>query len=211
MIAEIIEWLVLVVNSLGYWGIFVGMTIESSIIPFPAELILPPAGVLIARGDMSFLAVLFLATAGSVAGALINYYIAYHFGRKTVNKMLLKYGKVLFIKEENLLKSEAYFIKHGSFATLIGRLIPGVRSFISLPAGFYKMKLSKFILHTAIGAGIWSALLIYLGIIYGENKQIIAPVLNSVIMWVLGGIILIVIGYVLIHKRNETKSKENSS
>ena len=201
MIAEIIEWLISAVNSLGYLGIFIGMTIESSVIPFPAELILPPAGVLVARGQMSFLIVLLLAVAGSIAGALINYYIAYHLGRKAVNKLLLKYGKILFIKESELLKSESYFQKHGEITTFVGRLIPGIRSFVSLPAGFYKMNLSKFCLFTGIGAGAWSAMLIYLGILYGENQETLKPLINQLTAWILLAIAVIIIVYYLIVKK----------
>ncbi len=203
---DLINFLVDLVSSLGYFGIFIGMTIESTVIPFPTELILPPAGVLVARGEMSFIIVLVMAVAGSIAGALINYYMAFYLGRKTVNKLLLKYGKIFFVKEEELLKSENFFKKHGEATTFFGRLIPGIRSFVSLPAGFYKMNVLRFCVFTGLGAGIWGALLIYLGVLYGDNQSSIDSMISS-LTWIILIFLVIAIGtYIYIHKR---KSNSN--
>lgn len=198
---DIINFFVELVSGLGYMGIFLGMAIESTVIPFPTELILPPAGILVARGEMSFFIVLVMAIAGSIVGALINYYMAFYLGRKAVNKLLLKYGKIFFIKEQELLRSEESFKKHGEATTFFGRLIPGIRSFVSLPAGFYKMNLLRFCVFTGLGAGIWGALLIYLGYLYGENQSSIDSMISS-ITWILLVVITIaIITYVYIHKR----------
>ncbi len=205
MISSIIEWFVSLINSLGYFGIFLGMTIESSFIPFPSEIILPPAGVLIARGEMSFFLVFLSGLLGSLAGAFINYFIALHLGRAAVNKLVFKYGGVFFIDEKTMLKSENYFNNHGEITTFAGRLIPAVRQLISLPAGFAKMSLVKFTLFTALGAGIWSAILIYLGMLYGENQAAIEPLLNSITLWLLLIIAIIIILYIIIRKRKEGK------
>lgn len=207
MISAIIEWFVHLISSWGYFGIFVGMLIESSFIPFPSEIILPPAGVLIARGQMSFFPVFLVAIAGSLAGAFINYFLALHLGRAAVNKLVFKYGKIFFLNEKTIVKSENYFKNHGEITTFAGRLIPAVRQLISLPAGFARMNLVKFTLFTALGAGIWSAVLIYLGVLYGSNQTTIEPLLNAITLWVLIGLAAIVIIYIIIQKRRKnTKS-----
>jgi len=188
ILTTLIESLVNLINSLGYLGIFLGMTLESSFLPFPSELILPPAGILISRGQMSLSVVLFLALLGSLFGALINYFLALHLGRRVVNKLLFRYGKIFLLKKKHITKSENYFDKHGEITTLLGRLVPGIRQIISLPAGFSKMNLFKFCLFTSIGVGIWSTILIFAGYYYGESSELIQ---NNLLTFIL--IILIII------------------
>ncbi len=179
---SLVSLLLTVVGSLGYIGIFLLMTIESTIIPFPAEIILVPAGVLVARGELSFFLVLAMATLGSLAGALINYFFAFHLGRRAINRLLQKYEHVLYIRYSHILKAERFFTNHGEIATFIGRLIPAFRSFVSLPAGFTRMNLTRFCIFTALGAGLWSALLIYLGMLFGNNLELIRLYLNKIVL-----------------------------
>jgi membrane protein DedA with SNARE-associated domain len=158
-----IEDFILLIGKLGYLGIFLGMTIESTFLPLPSEVILIPAGVLVAKGEFSFFLVLIASVLGSVLGALINYSIALFLGRTAVDALVDKYGKFFFLTKKRLAHSEKIFEGYGEISTFIGRLIPGVRHLISIPAGFFKMKLSSFILFTALGSGIWTCVLLAIG------------------------------------------------
>ncbi len=198
-----VEFILNLASSLGYFGIFLLMTIESSFIPFPSEIVLIPAGVLVQRGEMSFSFVFIAAILGSISGALINYFLALHLGRRLVNKLVFKYGKIFFISEKSILKSENYFSKHGEITTFIGRLIPGIRQLVSLPAGFSRMKLGKFIFYTAFGAGIWAVILIYLGMLFGENMALVESNLREITFTVVGLALIIILVYVL--KRRKKK------
>jgi len=176
MIHELAQQLVDLIFAWGYLGIFIMMAIESSFIPFPSEIVLVPAGYLAAKGEMSIWAIMAAALAGSIVGAYINYFLAFTLGRK----FLLKFGKYFFIKEEVLLKMEDYFQKHGHISTFTGRLIPGVRQLISIPAGLAKMNLAEFTVFTLLGAGIWALILIFLGYFIGENQELIKAYLKEI-------------------------------
>lgn len=204
---SIIEFLITTIGSFGYIGIFALMAIESSFIPFPSEVVLIPAGVLIARGEMNFMAALIASTLGSLAGALVNYFLALHLGRKTVNALIKRYGKIFLIDEKKILKSEKFFHEHGNISTFIGRLIPVIRQLISLPAGFYKMSLFWFCILTALGAGIWSAILLYLGYFFGENQEALTSYMMEMkIILIL--LVLIVVGLYVLVKMKKGNSSE---
>lgn len=181
-LSSLIESILAIISDLGYLGIFIGMTIESSFIPLPSELILIPAGALIAQGKMSFIPVFLASVLGSVFGALINYYLAFFLGRKTIDILVKRYGKFLFINEKNLKKTDVYFKEHGEATTFIGRLIPLARHLISLPAGFARMRLDRFVLFTALGVGLWTLVLISIGYFFeGEFNPILKIALAVIV------------------------------
>ena len=158
-----IQWCL---DHLNYWTITLLMAIESSFIPFPSEVVVPPAAYKAAGGNSElnvYLVVLF-ATIGANIGALINYFLAYFVGRPIVYKFAnSRFGHMCLIDEDKVKHAEAYFEKHGALSTFVGRLIPAVRQLISIPAGLAKMKLTTFLLYTTLGAGIWNAILASIG------------------------------------------------
>jgi len=199
---DVFNFLVLIIKDMGYLGIFLGMMIESTIFPLPSELILIPAGALVATGEMTFPLVFLTAVAGTIIGAMINFLFAMFLGRGLVNMLVKKYGRFLFLTEARLRKTDVFFNKHGEITTFIGRLIPVARHIISLPAGFSRMNVFKFIIYTALGAGIWSAFLIYLGYLFWDRLEWINVHLNSIYIPVLILVLIIVIIYILIHKNH---------
>ena len=197
------------------WGfalVFFFMTVESSFIPFPSEVVMIPAGFLAARGELGpfspwvgMLLSIIVGTLGSLLGAYVNYYLALWAGKP----FLEKYGKYFFIKKEALDKSCAVFNKYGAATTFICRLIPGIRQLISIPAGIAKMPLGSFSLFTSLGAGIWSAVLAVVGyalaktagdITYRELVLNGADTASAYGPWILGGAVLVVAVYIVVKK-----------
>ena len=187
MIHEYAQLLVDLIFDWGYLGIFIMMAIESSFIPFPSEIVLIPAGYLASQGEMSVFMIMLSALGGSMIGAFINYFLAFTLGRK----ILVKYGKYFFIKESALLKMESFFEKHGHISTFSGRLIPGIRQLISIPAGLARMNLLEFSLFTALGAGIWALVLTLLGYFIGENQELINTYLTQITIGVVALLVVI--------------------
>ncbi|MEA2018977.1 MAG: DedA family protein [Campylobacterota bacterium] len=197
MLHEMAQYITDMIFDMGYLGIFLLMLIESSFIPFPSEIVLVPAGYLASKGDMDISLILFASLLGSIAGALINYFGALYVGRK----FLLKYGKYILVSPETLNKMETFFEKHGAISTFTGRLIPGIRQLISIPAGLSRMNLKVFIFYTSLGALIWSAILVALGYIIGENQELIKEYLSQIVTITLITIAIITAIYILNHKR----------
>jgi len=202
-LSQITIFFLSIVSQFGYLGIFIGMAIESSFFPFPSEIILIPAGVLVAEGEMNFILVFLAGLFGTLTGAVFNYLLALFLGRTAVDFLVQKYGKFFFISEKKLRKADIYFEKHGEVITFVGRLIPGVRQLISLSAGFARMNFFKFILFTALGAGIWTLILIYIGYFFGNNLELITLNLNIAILFLLISTLIILIIYFLWKKKNK--------
>jgi membrane protein DedA with SNARE-associated domain len=178
VIAEIIAWIVSIVGSLGYPGIFLLMMLESSFVPFPSEVIMIPAGYLASKGEMHILIAVLCGLFGSLVGALINYYLAVWLGRP----LLLQYGKYVMFKDIHLQKMEIFFPRHGHISTFTGRLIPMIRQYISIPAGLARMNIPMFCFYTSLGAGIWVIILTLLGYFIGENEALITEYLRDIIV-----------------------------
>lgn len=194
---EFFKWLVDIIGTMGYPGIMFLMFIESTFIPLPSEIVIPPAGYLISQNQMSWTGVILSGTVGSLLGALFNYAIAVYLGRP----FILKYGKYFGVSQKHLFQGEKFFLKHGNISTFIGRLILGLRHYISFPAGLCRMNLGKFCFYTAAGACIWAGVLAYIGYFVGNNKEKVAEVTRQWSIFIIIGCVLLIIVYILWHRR----------
>jgi membrane protein DedA with SNARE-associated domain len=183
-------------GNLNYTAIFILMLLESTVVPVPSELVVAPAAYHAAGGSLNVLLVVLFATIGADVGASINYFVALYVGRPVIYRFAnSKWGKMCLLNQEKVEKSERYFDDHGVVATLTGRLIPGIRHLISLPAGLARMNYWKFLLYTTIGAGIWHSVLAALGwylhaIVPEEELETTIEHYNH---YIVGGILAIVV------------------
>ncbi len=184
------------VDKLGYTGVILLMALESSFVPFPSEVVVPPAGYLASIGKMNIFLVILSGVFGSILGALLNYWIACRFGRD----FLLKYSKYFFLDKEKFAKFEVFFNTHGEITTFVGRLIPVIRQYISFPAGLVKMNLKKFIFYTGLGAVIWCTILAYVGYFVGKNIELIKENVDYIMYFLFPALILLVIIYIIVYK-----------
>lgn len=202
---EIINELVNLIDILGYPGILLLMFIESSLFPFPSEVVMPPAGVLAARGEMNFWVAVLAGLLGSLLGALFNYYLARWLGRP----FILKYGKYFLVSPAKFHKAEAFFNRHGEIGTFTGRLIFVVRQFISLPAGLARMNLPRFLFFTGLGSGIWVLILTILGYNFGQNEEKIMEYSHQIGMILLGFCVVLVGGYIWVRRIRQSRRGQN--
>ena len=198
---QFIQWCL---EHLNYWTITLLMAIESSFIPFPSEVVVPPAAYRAAStGELNVWLVIFFATLGATIGALVNYYLALWLGKPIVYKFAnSSFGHMCLINQEKVEIAEKFFNKHGVIATFIGRLVTVVRQLISIPAGLAKMNIGKFILYTALGAGIWNAVLAALGwyleaiVPYDQLTETVTQY-SDTIGYAIVGLVVLGIGYVV--------------
>lgn len=202
MFEQAITWLVETIGTLGYPGIFLLMAVESSAIPFPSEVVMPPAGYLVFQGKMNVWLVVLAGGLGSLAGAYANYYGALYLGRPLV----IQYGRFVGLAEPKLEKAESYFRKHGEISTFIGRLLPVIRQLISIPAGLARMNHARFALYTSLGASIWCAVLTWIGYIIGDNQQLIMSMSRQAALWTIGCCLLLLTGYLLCQRKRSNAS-----
>jgi len=189
MLESFVHWLLDRFRDLGYPGIVILMAMESSVLPVPSELVMPPAGYLAARGEMNAVLALACGVLGSVIGALANYYGAHWIG----GPFLRRYGKYVFLSEAALARSERFFARHGEFSTFVGRLFPVVRHLISIPAGLHRMPLSKFVGYTALGSLVWCSILTSIGYALGRNEAVLQKdEVQRYVTWVIVALIPIV-------------------
>lgn len=207
IIEQVTSWYM---DNMNYGTVTLLMTIESSFIPFPSEVVVPPAAykALEENSNMNIVLVVVFATLGAIIGAVINYYLAFWLGRPIIYKFVeTRFGKMCLLSKEKVEKAEQYFDKHGKSSTFIGRLVPGIRQLISIPAGLAKMNIVSFISFTALGAFIWNILLAVLGYIGHGNKELIDQYSHelSYILLGLGVLFVIYLIYKGVSKKKPSK------
>jgi membrane protein DedA with SNARE-associated domain len=205
MLHDVINWLVSTIGSMGYTGIFLLMAMESSVIPIPSEIVMPPAGYLVQQGKMNMVLVILSGTFGSLVGAYANYFAARYLGRP----LLLRYGRYVWITEEHFDRVERYFRDHGEISTFIGRLLPVARHLISLPAGLAHMSHWKFSLYTLAGSAMWVTVLTWIGYFIGEKQELIEQYSRHAVVDILifSGVLIGI--YVMVHRRR--RARESAS
>ncbi len=196
-IHTLLEWLVTFVEDVGYWGIFFMTFIESTFIPIPAEATMLPAGYLVHQGKLNFWIVLMASIVGTVGGAYFNYWLAKRFGRD----LFIRYGKYFMMTPAKMEKLERFFETHGAISTFTGRLIPGLRHYISFPAGLAKMRVVPFIGYTALGGSIWMFVLLVLGYKIGENQELAKVYMPWIKVVVVGVMAIGIALYVWVRRR----------
>jgi membrane protein DedA with SNARE-associated domain len=203
MLHSLIHWLLETIGSMGYPGIFLLMAMESSIIPIPSELVMPPAGYLIHQGRMDWLPAILAGAFGSLAGAYANYYAAHYLGRP----LILKYGRYLLIPPDKFQRVEAFFLQHGEISTFIGRLLPVIRHLISIPAGVAGMHHLRFSLYTLLGAGLWCSILTWIGYAIGQNQELVVAWSHRALVWVILASCGLAACYVWWHRRQQALNR----
>ena len=191
MLSQLVNWIVGIVGQWGYPGIVIMMFLESSCFPFPSEVVVPPAAYLAANGQMNLALVIICGILGSLLGAVFNYVLAMKVGRPFFEK----YGKYLLVSRKSLDKADLFFQRHGHVSTFIGRLLPGIRQYISLPAGIARMNFFVFCLATSLGAGIWVIVLAVLGYYFGRNEDLIMQNLRWISLALVLGCLIVVLIY----------------
>jgi len=212
MLESFIQWLLDRFRDIGYPGIVLLMAVESSVIPLPSELVMPPAGYLAAKGEMSLPVAILCGVLGSVLGALANYGVAAWLGRAFVHRL----GRYVLVSERSLVRSERFFADHGEISTFIARMLPVIRHLISLPAGLARMPLPRFVTFTGLGSGIWVTVLTLIGWTIGRKEDVVLGALNvevrrqaahamSIIVPVL---VVLTVAYVIWRRRRKPGNRE---
>lgn len=209
-ITQFIDWTLL---NLDYWNIFLLMTIESSFIPFPSEVIIPPAAYMAAAGELNIYLVLLSGTLGALLGAIINYFLAFYLGRPLIYKLVeTRLAKMLLLDKEKLDKSEKFFVKNGVVSTLVGRLLPVIRQLISIPAGLAAMPLFVFVIYTTIGAFIWNVILGVIGyslysVVPKEELLPMVKLYSHEISYSFLGVVILALSWIIIRKYLKKRKK----
>ena len=207
MVEKVTSWYM---DNMNYGTVTLLMTIESSFIPFPSEVVVPPAAYKASQEDsnMNIILVVVFATIGALIGSLFNYYFALWVGRPVVHKFAeSRLGRMCLLSVDKVQKAEDYFVKHGNISTFIGRLIPGIRQLISLPAGLARMSLMKFLVFTTLGAGIWNIVLAVMGYIAHGQASLIDQYSKEIsyIIFILGGLFILYLLYNGFLKKNKKR------
>jgi membrane protein DedA with SNARE-associated domain len=199
IINNLANFVIQTISNSGYLGIFALMVAESALIPIPSEIIMPFSGYLASTGKLNPILIILAGSVGNLVGSLIAYFIGIKLGRE----IILKYGKYILLSKSHLDWTESYFKKYGDRSTFVSRLLPAIRTYISLPAGIAKMNLKKFAIYTFAGSIIWSTMLTYVGIALGEEWVKIRHYSDYIDAIVIVGIIIVII--IIVKKRIGSK------
>lgn len=189
----IIRFFLWFVEEAGYFGIFLMTLIESTFIPVPSEVTMIPAGYLVQQGKLNGPLVLLASVAGSVGGAYVNYWLAKHYGRL----LFTKYGKFFMLTPQKLEKIEKYFVDHGAISVFTGRLLPGIKHYISFPAGLAQMPMKAFLIYCTVSGILWMSILLGLGYAIGENEDMLRPYLMMAKELLALFAVVLIVGYIL--------------
>ncbi len=201
------EWIVAVVDAIGYLGIFALMIIEGILTPIPSEFIMPFAGYLASQGRFDVAIVIAVGTAGAAIGNVV----AYHIGSKLGRPLISRYGRFVGLGEEDLRWAESWFSRYGSFGVLLGHAVPGIRSIISFPAGIGRMNLPRFVAMSTIGAAIWNTVLVVSGYLLLERWKVFAETTENVDLYVVVTVLAVLIGYVYWRKTRLRASESRAN
>jgi membrane protein DedA with SNARE-associated domain len=206
LISILANFIISGINALGYWGVGAMMAIESACVPLPSEIIMPFAGYLVSQGEMTLFAVSLAGALGCVAGSVLAYAVGYYGGRAAIEK----YGKYILISHHDLDVADRFFIRYGSSAIFFSRLMPVVRTFISLPAGIARMNFSKFVIYTFVGSFPWCLGLAWIGLKLGDNWDTLGGYFHKFDFVIVGLILVGGVWYVWRHVKNSSKLKVQS-
>jgi membrane protein DedA with SNARE-associated domain len=205
-----LDWITSSINYLGYWGIVLLMFLENLFPPIPSELIMPLAGFTTTQGKLDIAFVIVAGTIGSLLGALLWYCIGISVGEKRLKRWADRYGKWLNISGEDIEKSKKWFDKYGGVAVFLGRIIPGIRTFISVPAGLNNMPIVPFLFYSTIGSALWVALLTFAGYLLGRNYQLVEKYLGTISSFIVIVSIVAFCFWIMKRKRRMKKAKVNN-
>ena len=205
-ITEILSNFVIhLIETFGYTGIFIAMTLESACIPLPSEVIMPFAGFVVNEGKLSLIGITLVGTLGNLIGSLITYYVGLKGGRP----LLEKYGKYILITKDKLNYVDNIFNKYGPITIFLGRILPGIRTFISLPAGISRMNIKKFIIYTILGSLPWTFALGYVGVLLNDKWSIIRGYFH--IFDIILGLLIVLFILYLVYKYRKSQTRDNLS
>ncbi len=190
MLQSIVPFVVETIDKLGYLGVFFLMLVESTFIPLPSEVVLTPAGYLIYKGKFDPLMVVIASATGSLMGSLLTYYLGLYVGRPLIER----YGRYILFDEKKLKMGEEFFSKYGNISIFIARLLPGIRHYISFPAGIARMNLYQFSIFTSLGATLWTIVLLSVGFYVGENEELIKKYTTEITI----GIVVLISIFILL-------------
>lgn len=187
------DWITSVIARLGYLGVATLTFLENLFPPIPSELVIPLAGFVAAQGDLRLDLVIVMGSVGSLAGALVWYAVGNRVGEQRLRKLVARHGRWLTLSPEDVDRAQQWFRRHGAVAVFVGRLVPGVRTFVSLPAGFSSMPLGRFMLYSALGTAIWTAALAYAGVVLQANFTLIGDYINAAtnVLFAVAGVMLV--------------------